>query len=77
MPATSLTALEGQKANDSSVGDLSERLTDVKIGVSENTAMENLTKDLASKWEPYGAHSSQPKAKSNLLAKTTKAAGAF
>lgn len=61
MPATSLTALEGQKANDSSVGDLSERLTDVKIGVSENTAMENLTKDLASKWEPYGAHSSQPK----------------
>ena len=60
-PATSSTAQRGQKANDASVRDLSERLTDVKIGISKNAAMEDLTKDLASKWEPYGAHSSQPK----------------
>ena len=60
-PVTSSTAEKGQKANDSSVGDLNERLTDVKIGISKNAAMEDLTKDLASKWEPYGAHSSQPK----------------
>ena len=60
-PATSSTAQKGHKANDSSVGDLSERLTDVKIGISKNVSMEDLTKDLASKWEPYGAHSSQPK----------------
>jgi len=59
--ATSSIAQKGQKANDSSVEDLSEQLTDVKIGISKNTAMESLTKDLASKWEPYGAHSSQPK----------------
>lgn len=60
-PATSSTAQKGQKANDSSVGDLSERLTDVKIGISKNATMEGLTKDLASKWEPYSAYSSQPK----------------
>jgi len=59
--ATSSTAQRGQKANDSSVGELSERFTDVKIGISKNAAMEDLTKDLASKWKPYGAHSSQPK----------------
>jgi len=58
--ATSSTVQKGQKANDSSVGDLSERLTDVKIGISKNDAMEGLTRDMASKWEPYGAHSSQP-----------------
>ncbi|KAI4958096.1 hypothetical protein J4E86_003692 [Alternaria arbusti] len=51
-PASSPTAQKGQKANDASVGDLSERLTDVKIGISKNVAMEDLTKDLASKWEP-------------------------
>jgi len=60
-PATSSTAQQEQKANDPSVRDLSERLTDVKIDISKNSAMESLTKDLASKWEPYGAHSSQPK----------------
>jgi hypothetical protein len=55
------TAQQGQKVKHISVEDLSDQLTDIKVGIAKNAAMERLTNDLASKWEPHGTHCPQSK----------------
>ena len=57
------TAPHGQTNQQNQFDDLSDQLTDVKIGIKKDAAMEDLTNALESKWEPngtYGLSSSDP-----------------
>lgn len=53
--------LKTQASKDDTVRDLIHHLKDVRVGNTEDSAMDDLAHALVSKWEPNNVHNISPK----------------